>query len=285
MKVTEEPGARARPELLDTLREKARWLRIRSLTMNGRTAHPGAALSSADIVAVLFYHVLRVNPSNPQWVDRDYFINSRGHGAEPIYAAMADRGFFPIEDLDCLEEWGSHLHGLTATTTPGIEFSCGSLGQGLSLGVGAALGLRVQRRPGRVFVLTGDGECQEGSMWEALMAATHYQLDSLVLIVDRNKYQSSDRGTENVMRIEPLAAKFEAFGFGVRGVDGHNLDELCGALEHLPVERGRPSAIIADTIKGKGVSFFESVHVHCGRFGRDYDAEMLTRAIGELETR
>src|SRR5207249_4422238 len=160
------------------------------------TLHACAALSSADIIAVLFYHTLKLDLLNPCWEDRDYFINSRGHAAEPIYAALADLRFFPIQDLQCVEEWGSHLHGLTAITTPGIEFSCGALGHGLSLGVGTALGLRTLKRPGRVFVVMGDGECQEGSVWEAAMSASHYQLDHLAVIIDRNHYQSSDRGTE-----------------------------------------------------------------------------------------
>jgi transketolase len=272
-----------RKALVTELTELARKLRIRSLALNGRTLHPGAALSSAEIVAVLFYYALRLNPSDPSWEDRDYFINSRGHGAEPVYVAMADRGFFPSDDLNHLEERGSHLHGLTATTTPGIEFSCGSLGQGLSLGVGTALGLRVRGRPGRVVVLTGDGECQEGSMWEAAMAAGHYKLDNLVLIVDRNGYQSTDRGTEAVMAIEPLDEKLRSFGFAVKRINGHNIGELLDSVDSLPFTARMPSAVIADTVKGKGVSFLESRHAHCGRFGRDFEGGLLSAAIKELE--
>jgi transketolase len=272
-----------REALVAELTQRARKLRTRGLALNGRTLHPGAALSSAEIIAVLFYHALRLNPSDPSWGDRDYFINSRGHGAEPIYVAMADRGFFPVDDLNHLEERGCHLHGLTATTTPGVEFSCGSLGQGLSLGVGAALGLRLRKRPGRVVVLTGDGECQEGSVWEAAMAAGHYKLENLVLIVDRNGYQSNERGTETVMTIEPLHEKLRSFGFAVKRVNGHNIGELVDSMDSLPFTVGMPSAVIADTVKGKGVSFLESRHVHCGRFGRDFDAGLLSAAIKELE--
>jgi len=269
--------------LLAMLRDKARHLRHGALALNNRTLHAGAALSSADIIAVLFYHVLRLRPHEPDWPGRDIFVNSRGHACEPIYVAMADLGFFPREDLARVEEKGCHLHGLTATTTPGVEFSCGSLGQGLSLGVGAALGLRARGKANRVFVVSGDGECQEGSVWEAAMTAGKYKLDHLTLIVDRNGYQSNDRGTEEVMPLEPLDAKFAAFGFATRRIDGHDLAALVRTITAAPLEPGRPTAIIAETIKGKGVSFLESGHVHCGRFGRDYDMAMLEQALRELE--
>lgn len=265
------------------LREHAGYIRRRALAMNSRTLHCGAVLSSADIVSVLFHHVLRLRPEDPQWEDRDYFINSRGHCSEAVYVALAMRGFFPEEDLEQMEEPESHLHGLTATTTPGIEFSCGSLGQGLSLAVGSALGLRVRRRPGRVFILTGDGECQEGSVWEAAMSAAHYGLDHLVAIVDRNGYQADDRGTESVMRLEPLDDKFRAFGWSVRRTDGHDIRSLVQVLGAVPFEPGKPSVVIADTVKAKGVSFLSGEHNHCGRFGRDFDAALLEQALRELE--
>lgn len=271
-----------REQLLARLTETARYLRWRGLALNNRTLHAGAALSSADIIAVLFYHALRLDPKNPAWEQRDIFINSRGHGCEPIYVAMADLGFFSETDLDRVEEAGCHLHGLTATTTPGIEFSCGSLGQGLSLGVGAALGKRACRLSGRVIVVTGDGECDEGSLWESAMTAAHYRLDTLTVIVDRNRYQSSDRGTENVKSLEPLHEKFRAFGFATRRIDGHDLAALVDTIDAAPFEPGRPSAIVADTVKGKGVSFLEQGHVHCGRFGRDSDPQLLAQALDEI---
>ncbi len=265
------------------LERKARFLRRRGLAMNGRTMHPGGLLSSADIFAVLYYHVLHLDPRNPDWADRDYFINARGFAYEPISVALAELGFFPEEDLDHAEQWGSHLHGLSATTTPGVELSCGSLGHGLPLGVGTALGLRALARPGRVFVVTGDGELQEGANWEAAMAASHYRLDRLTVVVDRNRYQSNDRGTETVMALEPLDDKFRAFGFATRRIDGHDVGLLVEAFAALPFEPGRPSAIVADTIKGKGVSFLEQGHVHNTHFGRDRPVEMLQQALQELE--
>ena len=270
-------------DVIAALQNKARYLRRRGLAINGRTLHAGSALSSADIIAVLFYHVLKLDPSNPQWEERDIFINSRGHACEPIFVALADLGFFPKDDLNRAEEGGCHLHGLTATTTPGIEYSCGSLGQGLSLGVGTALAHRTLKKPGRVFVVTGDGEWQEGSGWESAMCAAHYKLDNLTVIIDRNGYQSNDRGTETVMSLEPLHEKFEAFNWAVRRIDGHSIEALVEATVALPMEKGQPSMIIADTIKGKGVSFLEGEHNHCGRFGRDKDPALFVQALRELE--
>lgn len=273
----------SREQLVARLGDKARFLRYEGLKLNNRTLHAGAALSSADIIACLFYHFLRIDPHNPAWSDRDIFINSRGHACEPLYVAMADRGFFAWDDLARIEDFGCHLHGLSATTTPGIEFSTGALGTGISLAVGAALAQRVQRRPGRVVIVTGDGEIQEGLFWEAAMAAHHFGLDNLLVIVDRNWYQSNDRGTETVMRLEPLDERFRAFGFATSRVDGHDIGAFLSALDAAPLGGGAPVVIIADTVKGKGVSFLESGHIHCGRFGRDFDLQLLDKALAELE--
>lgn len=272
-----------RDMLITELERKARFLRVNALALNNRTLHAGGALSSADLFTVLFYHVLRIDPKNPRWEDRDIFINSRGHAGEPVYVAMADLGFFPWDDLQSIEDNGCHLHGLSATTTSGIEVSMGSLGTGISVATGMALSLRTQNRPGRVFIVTGDGELQEGLSWEGAMSAGKYGLENLVVIVDRNKYQSNDRGTETVQPLEPLDKKFEAFGFSVHCIDGHDIGQIIDALEAAPLEPGKPTCIIADTIKGKGVSFLESGHVHCGRFGRDYDSALLDQAIAELQ--
>jgi len=265
------------------LKTKAKFLRVNALALNNRTLHLGGALSSADILAVLFYDVLRLDPQNPTWSERDIFINSRGHACEPLYVAMADLGFFPWQDLEQIEDFGCHLHGLSATTTPGIEVSMGSLGAGISVATGMALGLRTQGRTGRVFLLSGDGELQEGLSWEGALCAGKYGPENLTVIVDRNRYQSNDRGTETVMPLEPLVEKFVAFGFAVRRLNGHDIGQILDALEALPFERGHPSCIIADTIKGKGVSFLESGHIHCGRFGRDLDHQLLDQGLAELE--
>ena len=264
------------------MEQKARFLRAHALALNNRTLHAGGALSSADLLAVLFYHVLRIDPANPRWVDRDVFINSRGHACEPLYVAMADRGFFPWADLADIEDFGCHLHGLSATTTPGIEVSMGPLGTGIAVATGMALSLRTQGRPGRVFVLTGDGELQEGLSWEGALAAGKYGVENLVVIIDRNRYQSNNRGTETVMPLEPLDDKFRAFGFAVDRIDGHDMDAIVTTLESAPLQPGKPSCIIADTVKGKGVSFLASEHVHCGRFGRDLDPTLLEQALDEV---
>ena len=274
-----------RVQLIEYLRERAKFLRVKGLFTNNRTLHSGACLSSADIIASLFYYFLKLDPRKRNSPDRDVFINSRGHACEPIYVGLADLGYFPEEDLDHVEEGGCHLHGLTATTTPGIEFSCGSLGQGLSLAVGMALGKQAQGHAGKVCIVTGDGECQEGNLWEAAMAASHYKLDRLTVIVDRNGYQSNDRGTENIMSLEPLDERFAAFGFSVQRVDGHDMEKLVQALDRLPFAPGKPSAIIADTGKGHGVSLFENGNLqfgHCGRFGRDFPPALFPQALEEL---
>ena len=272
----------ATQELIERLEDKAKFLRWRSVEMNIRTAHPGGALSSADIFTVLYYHTLRVDPENPSWPDRDVLINSRGFACEPLYVALADLGFFPESDLAMAEEMGSHMHGMSATTTPGVEFSGGSLGHGLGFGVGVALGKRARGLDGRVMVLTGDGEIQEGANWEAAMAAGHYKLENFVWIVDRNRYQTSARGTEDTMSLEPLHTKMEAFGFAARRINGHDIGELVDTLEALPLESNRPSAVICDTVKGKGVSFFEENRTHAGRFGRNLDTALQDAAIKEV---
>lgn len=282
---SENPAGADRSSLIEHLQERAAFLRYEGLALNNRTLHAGAALSSAEIIAVLFYHTLRLDPKNPQWADRDIFINSRGHACEPVYVAMADLGFFPREDLKTIEDFGCHLHGLSATTTPGIEFSTGALGTGLSLAVGAALAQRAQGRPGRVVIVTGDGEIQEGLFWEAAMAAGHYGLENLLVIVDRNRFQSTDRGTETVMSLEPLDERFKTFGFAVDRIDGHDVGQLLQSIEAAPFEKNKPTLIIADTVKGKGVSFLEEGHVHCGRFGRDFDLGLLDKALAELEAK
>ena len=269
-------------DLLTKLEEKGRFLRWRSIEMNIRTAHPGGALSSADIFAVLYYHVLDLDPKDPAWPHRDVLINSRGFACEPLYVALADIGFFPESDLDSAEEIGSHMHGMSSTTTPGVEFSGGSLGHGLGFGVGVALGKRAQSLRGRVIAFTGDGEIQEGANWEAAMAAGHYGLENFVWLVDRNRFQTSARGTEDTMSLEPLHTKMEAFGFAVRRIDGHDVGALVETFDALPFESDSPSAIICDTVKGKGVSFFEENRTHAGRFGRNLDFELQTAAIKEV---
>lgn len=245
----------------DWLQQKANWIRLSAMTMNhhARMGHTGGDLSSADILAVLFLGgVLLVDPAQPKWPQRDRFILSKGHGAAAYYSTLAARGFFPVEQLKTYMDPLSMLNGHPdRNKLPGVEANTGPLGHGLPIAVGAALAARMQHETWRAFVLTGDGELQEGSNWEAAMTAQHYGLDNLTVIVDRNRIQQGDF-TENTIRMEPLAARFAAFGFAVEEIDGHSPAALLDRFSRLPLEPGKPSCLIARTIKGKGVSFAEN---------------------------
>lgn len=231
---------------------------ILQIVARAERGHVGAALSIVEIVNVLFEDVLRVDPAQPSWPDRDRFILSKGHGCIAYYVALARKGFFPAAELDRLCRPGGILGGHPDhRKIPGVETSTGSLGHGLSFAVGAALAARIQQRSYRTFVLLGDGECNEGSVWEAALHAAKHGLDRLVAIVDQNGMQSYDV-TSRVCPLDPLGAKWESFGFGVREVDGHDSAALSSAFGALPFAPGRPSALICRTVKGKGVSDAEN---------------------------
>ncbi|MBI2458280.1 MAG: transketolase, partial [candidate division NC10 bacterium] len=215
------------------------------------------SFSLAEILACLYFRVLRIDPSRPDWPDRDRFILSKGHAAPIYYVALAERGFFPPEALDTYDELNSILQGHPDMHTPGVDMASGSLGQGLSPGIGMALGARLRGKDFRVYVLLGDGEIQEGQVWEAAMAASAYRLDNLVAIVDWNKIQLSDF-IEKAMPVDPLPDKWRAFGWHVRECDGHDVAAILHALEELRQVRGRPTVLLAHTVKGKGVSFMEN---------------------------
>jgi transketolase len=229
------------------------------MTNHAQLGHTGGDLSSADILSVLYFgRILRVDPARPRWPERDRFILSKGHCSGAFYSTLAARGFFPVEQLKSFMDPLSMLNGHPdRNKLPGVEANTGPLGHGLPIGVGAALGARMQDQPWRVYILTGDGELQEGSNWEAAMTAQHYELDNLTVIVDRNRIQQGDF-TEKTLRMEPLAARWRAFGFAVDEVDGHNHSALLDRLGSLPIQTGKPTCIIANTIKGKGVSFAEN---------------------------
>jgi transketolase len=211
--------------------------------------HVGGALSATDILVALYREVLRVRPDEPRWPDRDHFILSKGHASAALYATLAECGFFPVAELDTYGRSDGRLMAHPTPAVPGVEFATGSLGHGLALGAGLALAARRAGRDNRVFVLMGDGELQEGTVWEAAMAAAHYQLDNLTAIVDRNRLQISG-STEDRMRLEPLADKWRAFGWHVSEVDGHSFDQLVPALE---TRADGPAVLVADTVKGRGV--------------------------------
>lgn len=266
----------ASEQVLEDLREIARRIRVHVVRIAAVSdCHTGGSLSIAEVLAALYFHTMRVDPANPDWPERDYFVLSKGHCVPALDAALALRGFFAEEALVTHLEPGSFISGhACAWLTPGIDVSTGSLGHGLSVGVGLALGVRMDRAQNRVFVLLGDGELQEGSNWEAAMAAAHHGLDNLVAIVDRNKYQTGP--TEEMMALEPLAEKWQAFGWRVRVVNGHGMAQIVQALDSLPFEPGRPSVVIADTVKGKGVAAIERLHM------ARLDAEGLRAALAEL---
>ena len=243
------------------LQHKANWIRLSAMTMtnHARLGHTGGDLSCADILSVLYLgEILRVDPSQPRWPQRDRFILSKGHCAGAFYSTLAARGFFPVEQLKTFMDPLSMLNGHPdRKALPGVEANTGPLGHGFPIAVGAALGARMRRESWRVFVLTGDGELQEGSNWEAAMTAQHYGLDNLIVIVDRNRLKQGDF-TEKTLRMEPLADRWRAFGFSVAEVDGHDPVALLERFSALPIESGKPTCLIAHTIKGKGVSFAEN---------------------------
>lgn len=242
------------------LRKKANWIRLSAMTMtnHSKLGHTGGDLSSADILATLYLgQVLHVDPGNPQWAIRDRFVMSKGHCSGAFYSTLSQRGFFPLEQLKTFMDPLSMLNGHPdKNKLAGVEANTGPLGHGFPIAVGMALAARMRSEPWRVFVLVGDGELQEGSNWEAAMCAQQYGLDNLTVIVDRNGIQQGDF-TENTIRMEPLADRWAAFGFAVTEVDGHDHLALLDAFSSTPIEAGKPSCIIAKTIKGKGISFAE----------------------------
>jgi len=251
--------------LVRRLEEKARDIRAHIVRMaTTATCHTGGALSIADLVAALYFHVLRLDPNRPDWDGRDYFILSKGHTVPALAAALAMRGFFPEELLVEHQELESTISGHVCTTMPGVDVSTGSLGHGLPIGVGIALGIKADEAPNRVFAILGDGELQEGSNWEAAMAAAHHKLDNLTAIVDRNWYQTGP--TEEMLALEPLADKWQSFGWSARVIDGNDMAQVLDALEDVPHEPRRPTAIVACTVKGKGVSLVEDGHKHMSGF-------------------
>lgn len=256
---------------------------VRSIASAG-SGHPGGSLSCIDILAVLYFGgVLDHDPTDPGKPDRDRFILSKGHAAPALYAALAHAGYFPVEELASLRKLGSRLQGHPdSNLLPGVEVSTGSLGQGLSISAGVACGLKLDGSPATVFTVLGDGECQEGQVWEAAMFAAHRGLDNLVAIVDRNGLQI-DGPCEDVCDPGDVRAKFEAFGWDAREVDGHDLDALRAALLEAKASRaGRPHALVARTVKGKGVSFMEN---SCGWHGKAPNAEQLADALDDLSAR
>lgn len=268
-----------------TLDARSRCLRRAVVRMlrGARRGHVGSAYSVIDILRVLYDDVLRFDPANPKWSGRDRCILSKGHGCLALYALLADKGFFPESELDRVCAADGILGGHPdANKVPGVEASTGALGHGLSIGLGMALHLRLAKSASRVFVILGDGECNEGSVWEAAMCAGKHRLANLTAIVDYNKHQAYG-STREVQDLEPFADKWRAFGFAVAEVDGHSIDSLRELFASLPLDEARPTAVIAHTVKGKGVSFAENdMKWHHKNKVTDAEVESLLAAIGEI---
>ena len=264
------------------LTEYAKEIRksILEMIVVSNSSHIATAYSVVEILTVLYFSVMRINPKKPDWLDRDRFILSKGHGAAANYAVLGHRGFFSKSLFKTYALDGGKLHGhSTYGVVPGIEFSTGSLGHGLPVAVGMAIAAKRTKKEYRVFVVLGDGDCQEGSNWEAIMAAGHYGLDNLVVIVDYNKLQGLGK-VKDIMDLEPFADKWQAFKWEVREVDGHSVSDLLGILKKIPFKKGKPSVILAHTVKGKGVSYME--HNIKWHYSTPLD-ENYSTAVKELE--
>ena len=259
----------------------AKQIRVKTLHMihRAKSSHVGSAFSMADLLAVLYTKILRVDPDRPDWPDRDRFILSKGHASAALYVALSEREFFPGDWLDTFYQNGSMLAGhVTHTNVPGVEVSTGSLGHGLSLACGMALSGKRDKKLYRVFALLSDGECDEGSTWEAILFAGHHKLDNLTAIVDYNKIQSLG-SVKEVLDLDPLADKWRAFGWAIREINGHDIAQIEQTTGAVPFEANRPSCIVAHTVKGKGVSFMENELLW---HYRAPDEEELARALTEL---
>ena len=269
------------PELIRDLEEKAKKMRqdIIIMVAAAQSGHPGGALSAADIVAALYFHVMRYDPKDPTRPDRDRFVLSKGHACAVLYAALAEAGFYPREEIITFRNINSRLQGHPdRKKLPGVEFTTGSLGQGLSGANGMALAGRLDGKDYRVFCMIGDGESEEGQIWEAAMAAAHYSLDNVTAITDFNGLQI-DGAHHEVMTVTPLPEKWRAFGWNVIEIDGHDFPQILDALSPYRKVEGKPTMIIAHTIKGKGVSFMENVVDWHGKAPNEEEAR---RALAEL---
>ena len=264
------------------LKKKAGLIRRYSIEAiaAAKSGHPGGSLSIADILSVLFFDEMKVDPKNTKWADRDRFVLSKGHCAPAYYAALALKGFFPEEDLKTLRQTESYLEGHPSMkSVPGVDMSTGSLGQGISCAVGMALAGKLDKKDYRVYTILGDGELEEGQVWEASMCAAHYKLDNLTAFVDLNGLQI-DGATKDVMNSAPVTDKFAAFGWNVIAIDGHDIEAIRKAVDDAKATEGKPTVIVANTIKGKGVSFMEGNYAW---HGNAPDAEQTKAALEEID--
>ena len=251
---------------------------LETLNLAG-SGHPGGSLSAVEIFIALYFCKMNHNPKNPQWEDRDRLIMSKGHASPVTYVTLANAGYFPKEELKTFRKFGSRLQGHVHVKVPGVEFNTGSLGHGLSFANGIALGARMRGKSFKTYCILGDGEIQEGSVWEAVMTSSHYKLDNVCAIVDYNKVQENGP-VNDIKNLEPLARRWESFGWNTIEVNGHSLKELISALDEFEKTKGKPTVIIAHTVKGKGISFMEG---KAAWHGKAPNKEQLDQALRELE--
>ncbi|MBI1935189.1 transketolase [Candidatus Woesearchaeota archaeon] len=269
-------------DLIHELKQKAKGFRkeIIDLVFKAQSGHPGGSLSEIDMLTALYFHRLKIDPKNPKWEDRDRFILSKGHASPGLYVVLADKGYFPKSELDGFRKINRMLQGHPELSTPGIDFAGGSLGQGLSFAVGIALALKLDKKNSRVYAMIGDGESQEGAIWEASMAAAFHKLDNLIAILDKNQVQETGK-TKDVMDIGDVVGKWKAFGWNVIEINGHDMGQIVGALDKSSKNRnGKPTMIVSNTIKGKGVSFMELNYKFHGKAPNE---EEYKKAMEEIE--
>lgn len=263
------------------IKEKAKELRklIIKMTFSAKSGHPGGSLSAADIIAYLYFNEMKIDPKNPRWEDRDRFVLSKGHASPALYSALALKGFFPVDDLFTFRKIGSFLQGHVTNHVPGVDITAGSLGQGLSNAVGMALAGKIMNKSYRVFAMIGDGESDEGSIWEAALAANHFKLSNLIVFLDRNMIQL-DGFTETIMSLGNMEEKFRAFGWKTTTINGHSIEDIHNAVKWAESIEG-PKMIVANTIKGKGVKFMENNPEYHGKPVQD--EKKLQEALEQIE--
>ncbi|MBI2655452.1 transketolase [Candidatus Woesearchaeota archaeon] len=274
-------------DLILDLKKKAKELRKDIITMiyNAQSGHPGGSLSEIDMLVALYYYKLRIDPKSPKWEDRDRFVLSKGHASPGIYAVLADRGFFPKSELGRFRQLNGMLQGHPELSTPGVEFAGGSLGQGMSFSVGIALALKLDKKSSKVYVMIGDGESQEGIVWEASMAAAFHKLDNFIAILDKNQVQETGK-TKDVMDIGDVAAKWKAFGWNVIEINGHDMNEIIKALDiAASTKNGKPTMIVSNTMKGKGVSFMELNYKFHGKAPNEEEYKKALEDINKIDVK
>jgi transketolase len=278
---TRSPVSNKTIDTVPDLEKIARKIRTHVINMifEAGSGHPGGSLSCTDMLTVLYFFHMNIQPENPRWDDRDRLVLSKGHAAPALYATLAERGYFAVKELQSLRKFGGLLQGHPDINIPGVDVSTGSLGQGISISCGMAIAAKMDNKKFRVYTLIGDGECDEGQIWEAALFASHYKLDNLTVLLDRNGLQI-DGPTEKILRLEPLSGKWQEFGWNVIEIDGNKIVSIIEALDSAKKCHGRPTVIIAHTLKGKGVSFMEWINAFHGKALSKDEMKIALKELG-----